>query len=91
MSVKIYETAEDFCEDADWPTFAVRDAEYRWWLAWSTEDGDWYASSPPHEDDPLPEGDPYRPVGPVALESLALPWMTVALDDLESTDSGVQV
>lgn len=82
MSVKIYRNADEFFEDADWPMYAIRSADYVWWLAWSNDYGDWFASRGPHEDDPIREDDPYRPVGPVPIETVPLPWVAVALDDL---------
>lgn len=82
-----YLTAEEFYEAADSPEYAIRDAEYASWLAWGTEDGEWYAVRPPSEGDEPTEADPFRPVGPVHLDSLPLPWAAMALDDLQITNA----
>lgn len=78
-----FEDRDGFYEDADWPTYAIRDGEYQWWIAWGTEDGDWYAVRPPSEDDPTREVDPHRPIGPTPLDHVSLPWVAVALDNLD--------
>ena len=80
-----HETEDSFLESADHPEYAIRDGLFRWWLAWCTEDGDWYAVRPFSEDDgPRSDApDAYRPVGPMPLESVELPWRAVALDALD--------
>lgn len=48
------------------------------WLAWETEDGDWFAIRPRSEDDAEgSEEDRWRPIGPEPIESLNFP-ITVA-------------
>lgn len=68
-----HDTIEDFyaSEHGDFMTVV---AEGEVWLAWETEDGDWWAFRPRHEEDrDGPEGDRFRPVGPTPLESLRFP------------------
>lgn len=89
--VATYETVEDFYEAADEAEYAVRDADCAWWLAWCTENGDWYAVRPLSEDDEGPSGeeaftDPVRPVGPVHMDDLTAPILTAALDTIAASD-----
>lgn len=68
-----HETLDDFLDAAYDQMMLIR-AEGDLWLGWETEDGDWYIVRPRHdEDDPGPEGDEYRPVGPASIEGLRFP------------------
>ncbi len=68
-----HETIEDFYA-AEHTELMVVTAAGDIWLAWETEDGEWWVTRPRHEDDAEgPEGDKQRPVGPSPLESLPFP------------------
>ena len=81
-----YADRDEFYEDAEWPMYALRDGDYRWWLVWCTEDGDWFGTRALDEDDPqeLSSTDPHRPVGPVSLDAVATPWRAIALDSFDA-------
>ena len=52
----------------------IQDAHANPWMIWQNEDGDVFGTRPRGEDDGYgPDDDPYRPLGPVALESLDFP------------------
>lgn len=56
----------------------LRDANGELWIAFCTDDGDWYAVRPRGEDDgkSLDAGDPFRPIGPVLVEhDVPIPWV----------------
>lgn len=54
----------------------IRDRASCLWLAWESENGDWYASRSRAEDDgAFSADDPWRPIGPEPIEHLPLPWL----------------
>lgn len=80
-----HDTVEDFYDAVHTDILVVR-AGGEFWQAWETEDGDWYAARPRHEDDPEgPDGDRWRPIGPELIERLQFP--IEAHDDLGGEES----
>lgn len=61
----------------------LEDDSKRAWLAWESEDGEWYASRPRDEEDaPGPEDDRWRPIGPMGLCEVPFPVRAVRLADV---------
>ncbi|WP_311208755.1 MULTISPECIES: hypothetical protein [unclassified Aeromicrobium] len=74
-TVALYETEEAFYGAEPSDTVVIRDNGGEQWQAWSTEDGDWYVTRPRNEDDGHgPDEDINRPIGPLPLDALPLPW-----------------
>lgn len=77
-NVTTHEDFDSFHEAEHDEALVIRDGRGDPWLAFQTEDGDWYAVRPRHEDDePYSEHDPWRPVGLVEVESLRYPLHVV--------------
>lgn len=55
----------------------LRDGDGRVWLAWGTEDGEYWAVRPRDEDDGKSADGAWHPVGPVSIEGLPYPWLVV--------------
>lgn len=68
----------------------VRDAAHRLWLAWETEDGDWFAVRARDEDDSelnVDVGDRWRPIGPCPISLLHYPVTVVHANDALTVSS----
>lgn len=73
-----HENIESFHE-AEYSEHMIVLAEGDLWLAWESEDGEWWVTRPRHEDDAAgPEGDPSRPIGPSPLDGLQFPIRCVS-------------
>jgi hypothetical protein len=84
----VHEDMDSFWDAVYDDEVVIRDAERRIWLAWETENGNWYAVRPRSEDDPERYGDPCRPVGPFPVENLSFPLhCVVAYKALDGGDS----
>ncbi len=82
--MKRYEHAQEFYDSVpDGSMYAVRDAEYAYWLVFCGVDCDWWAVRPATEDDVAkrPMGpDRSCPVGPIDLDALPGPLLVLDLD-----------
>lgn len=82
----LHHTSEDFYDAIYGDTVTIRDGIARLWLAFESEDGDWFAVRPRHEEDGRgSEKDPWRPIGPLPLDKVPLPWLA-SIPDYRSTD-----
>ena len=74
MTAATHESADSFYEAIYDDVVLIHDRHGQFWLAWETENGDWFASRSRCEDDDRgPDGDPWRPVGPAPLDALPFP------------------
>lgn len=74
----VVESDDEWCEKSgDVDGVAALHADGQWWIAWCSEDGDWYAIRPLSEDDPPTEG---SSIAPWSLDSIPYPWRFVSVD-----------
>ncbi|MCQ9367365.1 hypothetical protein NQ036_03770 [Brevibacterium sp. 91QC2O2] len=68
-----HQTIESFLDAAHSDQLLMRSGG-EVWLAWETEEGEWFAARPRNEDDPvIVTGDRWRPCGPTLVEDLKFP------------------
>ena len=84
MNATTHETFSHFLDAAHDDLLIIRSCG-ELWLAWETEDGEWFAVRPrSDEDQDGPDGDRWRPVGPTPVESMTFPLVAVRLGELFS-------